>query len=220
MAIKTINDTNLANIANAIRDKNGTSTTYKPSEMANAIANIPTEEDLSAELTAQNITITTQEATINNIEMALQNKSAGSGGITPSGEIEITENGTYDVTDFASALVNIVGSSDNIKFATGTFTTDEDVEQYTFEGLEFTPKLVIVNSGNTGVANVARTCFWLYDEYTNQYLTLCHKSTNASLTTVVTSSYFTKLTNGFTIKEYLTNPIIAGTYTYVAISDE
>lgn len=37
MAIVTINDENLTNIANAIREKNGTETTYKPSEMAAAI---------------------------------------------------------------------------------------------------------------------------------------------------------------------------------------
>lgn len=42
MAIKTINDEHLVNIATAIRSKNGTETTYKPSEMAAAIAAITT----------------------------------------------------------------------------------------------------------------------------------------------------------------------------------
>ena len=41
MAIVTINDSNLTAIADAIRTKNGTETTYKPSEMAAAIANLP-----------------------------------------------------------------------------------------------------------------------------------------------------------------------------------
>lgn len=42
MANVIINDTNLTNIANAIREKNGTTNTYKPSEMASAITNLPT----------------------------------------------------------------------------------------------------------------------------------------------------------------------------------
>lgn len=41
MANVIINDTNLTNIANAIREKNGLTDTYKPSEMADAIIAIP-----------------------------------------------------------------------------------------------------------------------------------------------------------------------------------
>lgn len=36
--------------------------------------------------------------------------SAGGGGITPTGTKEITQNGTYDVTNFASVLVNVASS--------------------------------------------------------------------------------------------------------------
>lgn len=42
MANVIINDTNLTNIANAIREKNGSTDTYMPSEMADAIAAIET----------------------------------------------------------------------------------------------------------------------------------------------------------------------------------
>lgn len=60
MANVMINDTNLTNIANAIRDKNGTVDTYKPSEMAAAIlaieagggdSYVPTAEDLTYSIT-------------------------------------------------------------------------------------------------------------------------------------------------------------------------
>lgn len=45
----------------------------------------------------------------------------GEGGITPSGSLNITENGTFDVTDFAQAIVN-VASSGGSNVATGEVT--------------------------------------------------------------------------------------------------
>ena len=39
MAKVLVNEENLTNIANAIRENNGETTTYKPSEMAEAILN-------------------------------------------------------------------------------------------------------------------------------------------------------------------------------------
>lgn len=47
MANVLIDDTNLTNIANAIREKNGTTTTYKPGEMAGAISAIETGSSIT-----------------------------------------------------------------------------------------------------------------------------------------------------------------------------
>lgn len=59
MSIVTIEDTNLTNIANAIRSKNGTSDTYKPSEMASAIELIETSGGGTEEYFETNVQLTT-----------------------------------------------------------------------------------------------------------------------------------------------------------------
>ena len=66
----------------------------------------------------------------------IKNISSGGGGITPTGTKEITQNGTYDVTNFATVLVNVASSGGNTEsggnIESGTITptkqsTDIDI---------------------------------------------------------------------------------------------
>lgn len=89
MGIKTVQDTSLTSVANAIRVKAEISGTLEfPDDFVSAIQNIST-------------------------------------GITPSGTKTITENGTYDVTNFASADVNVSGGGGG-NSVSGSFKATED----------------------------------------------------------------------------------------------
>jgi hypothetical protein len=115
MATVTINDTHLTDIGNSIRSKNGSTTKYKPSEMATAISAITTKEDLDTELTQQNTLLSTQTVTVNDIKTALE----GKGSAAPTKAMRISENGTYDVTNYATAIVDVDFSEREDKLING-----------------------------------------------------------------------------------------------------
>lgn len=96
MAKVFVTDTHLNNIGTAIRSKNGSTTKYKPSEMASAINNLSMSEDLSSELTTQNTLLTNQTSKLSSVVTALQGKAAGgSGKVLTGGDIYFTrEEGT------------------------------------------------------------------------------------------------------------------------------
>lgn len=91
-------EVDLTIVADSIRAKaNVTARLEFPNGMKQAVENMQSGEDLTEELSEQ-------DKLIDNIKNLLVEKSVG---IVPKGSIEIAENGTYDVTEYASAVVDV-----------------------------------------------------------------------------------------------------------------
>jgi hypothetical protein len=229
MANVIINDTHLNDIADSIRSKNGTSTKYKPSEMAVAISNIPVGEDVTVEVTQQNDLIVAQSVTIDDIKLALQNKSTGGGEVVlqektvtptkssqtitpdenydglskvtvnpigeeyviPTGTLKITSNGTHDVTNYASATVDIPNED----------LSNELTAQETLLDNQTSKLIVAINnlknkaSGGADTSEIEEAFIKrTFTEYSNDTITSIGNSAFRSCTSL-TSVSFPKSTN-------------------------
>ena len=102
MATVFVDETYLEDIADAIRSKNSTQNTYKPSQMADAIIALPT-----GGITPTGTISITSNNTYDVTQYASAEVDVPQSGITPTGTISITSNNTYDVTQYASAEVNV-----------------------------------------------------------------------------------------------------------------
>jgi len=100
MAMKLYSDSDISDIADAIRSKNGSSDTYKVSQMASAIQAIP-----------------------NSYSQSDEGKVVSNGALVAQTSDTVTANDTYDTTLINSLTVNVSGSSgfsaDDIAIRTG-----------------------------------------------------------------------------------------------------
>lgn len=174
-----VTESYLGNIADAIRLKNGASTTYRPGDMAAAIEALDTS------------------------------------GIHPTGTKNITQNGTHDVTEYASANVNVQPTLQS-KTVTqnGTVTPDQG-----YDGLSSV--VVNVSGGGSSVD---------LSDYAELFKYVC-LSDHSGDKFIRSSRYFTRNTaepilalcaaylsggaaayTGYAVIAF-TNSIISGTYT-------
>lgn len=183
MSIVTINDENLKDIGNAIRTKKGETKKYKPSEMADAILSIKEQEIrlqqksvtpttsiqiIKADSSYNGLSSVSVGAVTSAIDSDIKSENIKKGvsilgvngtleeGIIPSGKIQISANGTYDVTNFASAVINVAngGGSTSGKY-TPRYLTFREFTDVT----EFQEEIESIDASKlTSLSNMFRNC--------------------------------------------------------------
>ena len=166
-----VTESSLESIADAIRSKNGLQTTYKPSQMADAIMLLPTTSTLiskSIEANGSYDPATDNADGYSAVTVNVPNSYAAGdeGKVVSNGVLvaqtarasEITANGTYDTTNNNSVTVNVSGGGG------GGLDLNYDFTQSMTDTIRNVP---IISSNVTQTANGA-----VYDTASGSYMQL------------------------------------------------
>lgn len=184
MAKVVVTDTHLTNIANAIRNKNGTNDTYKPSEMASAIQGISTKEDLSTELNTQETLLNNQVSKLSIAINTLKNKASGGADTSEIEDAFITHTLSGD---YANDRVT------KVKY--GTFYEDTNLTSVSFPNVTSVESYAFYKC--TSLANIDIPKLQSASQYTFSYTN--PSSINFSLLETASSYTFSHITNQCTV---------------------
>lgn len=121
---------------------------------------------------------------------------------TPSGSTTITENGTHDVSNFASAIVNVAGGSSNIE--QGTFIGD-DTRNISIPVNGLKSNVLIVTDGYDDIISDTETgdCSLLMFFANSDFLitTACQHANSNKIAKILSIDDTTSVNNGITFNE-------------------
>lgn len=158
MAMKLYSDSDISDIADAIRSKNGSSDTYKVSEMASAISAIPSggitptgTKSITANGTGIDV-YSYQYADVavpNSYSASDEGKVVSNGALVAQTSDTVTQNDTYDTTLINSLTVNVSGG--------GGITADSLIDG-SFSGVYSSTDVTSLRAGafykNTGLTGI------------------------------------------------------------------